>query len=291
MNLNIKNANELINELFPKQNIYCPHNDGIKLMHQHYNDYGWADGELYLYLGCSGSWKSGFMLYNLLYTSCRFENDNDAVLYISYENSERETQSRLINMKVSEKLNYKHLIVSHPKKDDENDVFDINNIKGIIDSCNQTYSIKMVAVDYPGEMDIEKGRNSYEEYGKIAYQLKKLAEDYNIPVITAMQTNKSVIGNLHNSTETQDKLLSLSKVSMADISESSKFAHISDHVYFIYRLNQAMFPEYSRDYLFIKSLKQRTNSLSMEYTFIPFSKNFEILEKNKYVDLIIKENN
>ena len=88
-----------------------------------------------------------------------------------------------------------------------------------------------------------------------------------------------------------DKLLSLSKVSMADISESSKFAHISDHVYFIYRLNQAMFPEYSGDYLFIKSLKQRTNSLPMEYTFIPFSKNFEILEKNKYVDLIIKENN
>ena len=40
----------------------------------------------------------------------------------------------------------------------------------------------MVAVDYPGEMDIEKGRNSYEEYGKIAYQLKKLANLYDFQI-------------------------------------------------------------------------------------------------------------
>lgn len=173
-------------------------------------------GRLYTFMGLAGGWKSGMLLkvtrdikkYNAGIVPSK-PGKKPCVLYITMENGIAESVERLFNMCVSQTdiRGYTPKQVVKMMKDSgefkvtpddninvmmryyANRTIDTADLYTIIDDLDdEGYEVIALVLDYLKRIKpAEKGKDEKEELKNITNELKSLAIDYNIPVITAHQ--------------------------------------------------------------------------------------------------------
>lgn len=192
---------------------------GIRALNQILSP-GFISGRLYCFMGLPGGFKSGTLLkvvrdikkYNAGY-SPRKPGKTPTVLLVTMENKVDETVERLFNM-VSSDSDIRNFsakqVVKMLKKEGELQVTDDNNIDIVIQykpnrsiDTSDLYTIisdledngkEVIALvlDYLKRIrPHEYGKDEKEELKNITNELKTLAIELNIPVITAHQLNRS----------------------------------------------------------------------------------------------------
>lgn len=284
MNFNIKSESDLYNR--PSMIDYKEFTTGITeldncLTINGEGLCGFRTSRLYTILGCTGSGKSLFML-NLAQLLAQEEAP---VLYISLENTEDQTLDRLESSGLD--IN-PHLYLSHPTKDPAfglHDMFYASEVERELLETKKLYNIspKIVILDYLGEVQPTSGKNSYEEFGNIAKELKDIAKNNNICIITASQCNREALKTYKNATTQQEKIEALCSISEAQISDSIKIVHVSDYALFVHRLKDISFQGYRQGKnvpaLFISVLKNRDYSSKVEKVIIPYELSHNRLSK------------
>lgn len=242
---------------------------------------GFRTSRLYTILGCTGSGKSLFML-NLAQL---LASEESPVLYISLENTEDQTLDRLESSGLE--IN-KNLYLSHPTKDPSfgiHDNFFAADVEREIITLKNNFKIdaKIIILDYLGEVQPTSGKNSYEEFGNIAKELKEIAKNYNICIITASQCNRESLKMYKTATTIEEKLEALCNISEAQISDSIKIVHVSDYALFVHRLKGIKLEGYRQGQeipaLFISVLKNRDYSSKVEKLLIAYETSHNRLSK------------
>ena len=242
---------------------------------------GFRTSRLYTILGCTGSGKSLFML-NLAQILATPESP---VLYISLENTEDQTLDRLESSGLNPNAN---LYLSHPTKDPAfgiNDSFYASEVEREIIETKNKYNIdaRIVVLDYIGEIQPTSGKNSYEEFGNIAKELKEIAKNLNICIITASQCNRDALKTYKLAKDNTERLEALKEITEANISDSIKIVHVSDYALFVHRLKEVKLEGYRKGIgvpaLFISVLKNRDYSSKVEKLLIPYETSFNRLSK------------
>ena len=180
---------------------------------------GFLSSRLYLFMGLPGGWKSGMLLKVVrdtkLYNSdieVKKPGKQPAVLLITMENEVIETVERLFNMSVSDSniRNFTPKQVLKMVKDSGE--LTINNTNGIDiiiryypnrsintedlytiidDLSDDGKEVVMLVLDYIKRIrPTEKGKDEKEELKNITNELKSLAIEYDIPVVSAHQLNR-----------------------------------------------------------------------------------------------------
>jgi replicative DNA helicase len=184
---------------------------------------GFLSGRLYTFLARTGNFKSGMLLsiarwikkYNPNIQAKRHPDAKPAVLLITTENSITETVERLFQMALpgekiqglSAKEVIRKLRTAGELSIDENNNIDIriiykndreintNDIYGIIEDIENEGRCEIVAliVDYIKRIRATESSHGDErvELKNASSELKNLAQNLDIPVITAMQINRS----------------------------------------------------------------------------------------------------
>lgn len=182
---------------------------------------GFQSRRLYTFLGNSGGFKSGTLL-NMADQICHFNpqilkdtnNRRKTVLYVTMENSVNETLVRLYDMYSPVGTDLRYATVNDVIKTlhDEGGYPSINEpgidlhmlyyadmelstqgIYNIIQNENDSgRDVICLIVDYLKKLDSPRNWNGDERIrlGYVTRELKAIAEFFNIPVITAMQTNR-----------------------------------------------------------------------------------------------------
>jgi replicative DNA helicase len=153
---------------------------------------GFRPGSIYLYAGLSGHGKSVFL--------CNHARDfielGTSVLYVTTEMSQDDILTRVYQSLYSAK-NIPDIMASDPKKIGVLDVVKIPpkdwtplNIDELLERTDDKPDI--LIIDYADELLSDKiSKSTYEEMGDVYAGLRRLAEKYNLPIITATQTNRS----------------------------------------------------------------------------------------------------
>jgi hypothetical protein len=177
-------------------------------------------GRLYIFMGLPGGFKSG-MLLKILRDTKKFNGDiqvkkpgkKPCVLLITMENDVNETVERLFNMIVSDENIRKFTPKQVIKLIKENGELTVNNnnemdiiiryypnrsidtsdIYTIIDDlADEGKEVVLFLLDYIKRIrPAEKAKDEKEELKNITNELKTLALNYDIPVVTAHQLNRS----------------------------------------------------------------------------------------------------
>lgn len=177
---------------------------------------GFMSGRLYIFMGLPGGFKSG-MLLKVLRDTKKFNSDiqvkkpgkKPCVLMITMENDVNETVERLFNMIVSDENIRKftpkqvvklikdngELTVNNNNEMDiiiryyPNRSIDTSDIYTIIDDlADEGKEVVLFLLDYIKRIrPAEKGKDEKEELKNITNELKTLALNYDIPVVTAHQ--------------------------------------------------------------------------------------------------------
>src|SRR5574344_157507 len=221
---------------------------GLKL----FNDIlggGFQNGRVYCCLAPMKNWKSGLLLntciwarkYNVL--KAKDQTKKPIILYITLENSTHETIMRMLSY--CEGNNYKakdFTVQENMKILETNGLFSMSNdseaglelmykpnksitvadIDQIIDDYDkQGKEVVFLAVDY-----IKRLRPSIItkdlriDLGGIADDLHVLAVEKDIPIVTAMQLNRSAISEIDNAETFEQKLSAFNKVGTSNVGES-----------------------------------------------------------------------
>lgn len=189
---------------------------------------GFLSGRLYLFLGTSGGFKSGLLLscakwlkyYNTDMKPKRNPASIPTILFISNENSIAESVARLFAMTVPgcdaiEDMTPEDVIdkLKHEGKmmlTDENGVdiimqyyndrqIDTNELYGIIEDIeNSGREVMVLILDYIKRIRAAESGHGDEriELKNASNELKSLAQNLDIPVITAMQINRAGNANV-----------------------------------------------------------------------------------------------
>jgi len=188
---------------------------------------GFLSGRLYLFLGLTGGFKSGILLtiakwmkyYNADVLPKRNPESIPTILFISNENSVAETVARLFNMTVPgvnlEDLTPEEVIrrlkeEGHMTINNENGVdlmiqyyndrqIDTNDLYGIIEDIeNDGREVMALILDYIKRIRASESGHGDEriELKNASNELKSLAQNLDIPVITAMQINRAGNANV-----------------------------------------------------------------------------------------------
>jgi len=194
---------------------------------------GWMRKGLYSVMGLSGYGKSIFLT-NFARSS--FQN-NQKVLYISTEMTEPEINERFFKS-LTNKTTFQEAFLHIQKyklkyegsfqviKIDPYDAT-VNDIQNIIDKVEVKPDI--LYIDYADELlpDV-KVNSEYDAQGNVYSRLKKLANENNIPVITATQTNRTAEAE-NGGTKTY--------VGFGAIADSSKKIRLVDGLFSIIQQN------------------------------------------------------
>ena len=217
-NLDKKSMTDIVQYLIDeeKNNAYaiCT---GIKALN--YMIRGFMPGKLYLFLAGSGVFKSNMLLYIAYWAkvyntiNTRDKTKKPAVLFITNENSVEENYERLFSIaggQGSVGIHTQVEVMETFKKvgfeindDNPTQVFfiyrgyntiDADDIKDIIDEFREIYGyeIRLLIIDYMKRLrPIFQEKDERLKLGAISNDLKRLAVDYHIPVVTAQQTNRA----------------------------------------------------------------------------------------------------
>lgn len=181
---------------------------------------GYLSSRLYLFMGLPGGWKSG-MLLKVIRDTKLYNKDvqvkkpgkQPCALLITMENEVMETVERLFNMSVSDS-NIRNFtpkqVVKMIKDSGELVVNNENGIDIVIryypnrsintedlytiidDLSDEGKEVIILVLDYIKRIrPTEKGKDEKEELKNITNELKSLAIEYDIPVVSAHQLNRS----------------------------------------------------------------------------------------------------
>lgn len=188
---------------------------------------GFHSGRLYMFLGISGGFKSGLLLtvakwMKLMNPEMRPKRNPEAtpaVLFISNENALEETVERVFNMTVPnvdiasltpEELIHKLRTEGKMSITDENGTdlifrfyrdreIDTNDLYGIIEDIeNNGKEVVSLVLDYIKRIKATESGHGDEriELKNASNELKSLAQNLDIPVVTAMQINRAGNANI-----------------------------------------------------------------------------------------------
>lgn len=189
--------------------------------------------KLYIFLGGSGGFKSAMLLklvidcqrYNSKSYRAKKEGHIPVVLYLTMENTIPESIARLFNMTISSEDIEKYTSSQVVKKFNEAGIFGNNDmeiifmykpnksittadIRDIIDSLDdQGKEVCLLVHDYIARIHSAAPYNTEkEEYNNVTNELRQIAIDYMIPVVTAHQTNRVALSviNAASRDEKQD---------------------------------------------------------------------------------------
>ena len=246
---------------------------------------GYQSKRLYLYLAFPGGGKSQMLLKAALdikkynsHIQPKDPNKTPAVLFITMENDIDETIERMFNMTVSAEdiRNYSpKQVIKKLKEDgdmrltDKNNIdiiikyypnrsIDTNDLYGIIKDLNDsgTETVALI-VDYIKRLrPAEKALTEKEELKNISNELKTLAKELDVPVITAQQLNRTasavVDAAIQNKKEDVTRL-----VGRDGVAGSWELIENSDVVIII---NQEVKADTGEVYMTFKLLKRRYRS-------------------------------
>lgn len=268
---------------------------------------GFYGGRFYVFLGCTGKFKSGTLL-NIadqirLYNPQVKAVENGlrkSILFLTLENSVNETVERLVDMYsgVDDDLRYMstHQIVDILKDKGkfvftDRDGIDIvimyfpslelrvNNIPAIIRELRE-YGKETIAVivDYIDKIESNQynGGDDRLRIGYAATNLKALANEFNIPVITAMQVNREADALLdaamRDNKEDLAQLIGPSSVGLC-----WKLMWEADWTCFVYPERQRSTGKLFLSFRRFKIRGKKKDSRAMEYFNHPFTNEKEIM--------------
>lgn len=194
---------------------------------------GFRPEKLYMFLGGSGGFKSAILLkiaidcqkYNCKSYRSKKDGHIPVVLYLTMENTIPESLARLFNMTISaediEKYKSNQIvnkfkeagIIGNTEMEivfmyKPNKSITTADVRDIIDTLDdQGKEVCMLIQDYIGRIHSAAPYNTEkEEYNNITNELRQIAIDYMIPVITAHQTNRVALSviNAASRDEKQD---------------------------------------------------------------------------------------
>lgn len=259
----------VLNQILSKYEKTNRTSTGFDILDQELFYGGYELSRLYMYAGSSGSGKSTIMVNSLINSATKnsFEppsKNKKVYIYISLENTVEETLLRIYQdlfkktvpqalADVKNNINIKEKINSELEKNNSTIIIKYfkpmvtspMDIISVLDDVITKYgkeSIKMLAIDY---LDLMKSDLQYDAYrlelGYITLSLKSIAVEYNIPVITATQLNRSAF-RVKNSSE----------LNLDQLSESSKKIDHSDCIILLVK------DDINSDKVFMKVGKNRS---------------------------------
>lgn len=196
---------------------------GIQLLNEMLSP-GYRPGKLYVYMGVTGGYKSAMLLttaldavtFNSKTYKPRKEGYKPYVVYLSMENSKDESFERTYNMKVAPDDPVDHdagWIVEQLKdrkiayNDDiglliwyeSNKSIDTNELRKIIDELDaQGKEVILLSFDYIKRIrPVAKSSSTKEELNNITNELRTIAQDYLIPIVTAQQMNRAALAAIN----------------------------------------------------------------------------------------------
>lgn len=197
---------------------------GIQMLNEMLSP-GFRPGKLYMFLGLTGGYKSAMLLkivldcvlYNAKTYKPKKEGYKPYVLYLTMENSKDESFERTYNMTIANDDPVDHSsdwIIEQLKEhkiaynDDigmiiwyePNRSITTNEIRNIIDELDsQGKEVIMVSFDYVKRIKSkEKANSEKEELKNVTNELRSIAQDYLIPVVSAQQINRSGLSSVNN---------------------------------------------------------------------------------------------
>ena len=206
---------------------------GIQMLNEMLSP-GFRPGKLYMFLGLTGGYKSAMLLkivldcvkYNAKTYKPKKEGHKPYVLYLTMENTKDESFARAYNMTIANDDPEDHdsaWIVEQLKEhklafnDDigmviwyePNRSITTNDIRNIIDELDtQGKEVIMVSFDYIKRIKPqEKAANEKEELKHVTDELRTIASDYLIPVVSAQQLNRSGLATVNNDMRNNESYL------------------------------------------------------------------------------------
>lgn len=197
---------------------------GIQMLNEMLSP-GFRPGKLYMFLGLTGGYKSAMLLkivldcvkYNAKTYKPKKEGHKPYVLYLTMENTKDESFARVYNMTVSNDDPEDHdsswiveqLVDKNIAYNDDigmiiwyepNRSINTNDIRNIIDELDsQGKEVIMLSFDYIKRIKSqEKSANEKEELKHVTDELRAIASDYLIPVVSAQQLNRSGLSVVNN---------------------------------------------------------------------------------------------
>lgn len=259
---------------------------------------GFESGRSYCVLGVAKGWKSGFLLNTCIWAKkynnlvSKDPNKRPIILYLTLENSKKETEQRLITYAMGPKakqikeLTKEEIGVAlqnagiinrpddpattptimvqyaKPKSMSPNDI----NIY-IDDLAKEGKEVVFLVVDYLKRLKAnERNKEARIEYGNIADELTTMAKDLDIPVVFAMQLNREAIKMFTDSEDNFTATLqNIKKINSSNIGESIDVVQNVDAVFSVAlvsdkKKDEMGIVEHSDNYLQIKALESRTGT-------------------------------
>lgn len=196
---------------------------GIQMLNEMLSP-GFRPGKLYMFLGLTGGFKSAMLLkivldcviYNAKTYKPKKEGHKPYVLYLTMENSKEESFERTYNMSIANDDPVDHdsgWIVQQLKdkkiafNDDigmiiwhePNRSISTNEIRNIIDELDsQGKEVIMLSFDYIKRIrSQEAARSEKEELKNVTNELREIAKEYLIPVVSAQQINRNGVASVN----------------------------------------------------------------------------------------------
>lgn len=292
---------------------------GIKMLNNAMT--GFEKGRLYLILAAAKKFKSGFLLNSAIwsikhnvYDAVAAQGKKPIVLYVSLENSLRETIERVLsyvkgdeymnefsqrcaNKEVSSSLYRSEfikegIITTSPYKANlaieyrPSKTVDTEDINKMIDDIElDNYKVVALLVDYielinPIQKNGKQDGAGYRlELADIGIELSNIGKQRDIPVITAMQLNRSALQQLEAESNFAGKAEAFTKINSGYIGESVRLVQVADMCIVIDKLSDVTASttgkQITKDYLNIKidttrvRLKTPGNRLAIAHPFKP----------------------
>ena len=252
---------------------------------------GYEKGRLYCACGPAKGWKSGFLL-NMAINAKRYNqfvtnepNMKPVIVYLSLENTNEETLMRVWNHCFGDADS----IANYDKVDaarmlEKAGIFTPNNplapelqiwfrpnrsidardIAAMLEDLKKDgKECVFLVVDYLRRLKgAEKNKDLRLELSNITNELKTLAMEFNVPVLTATQLNREAFKVLDEAETFDEKLRASDKLGAANIGESIDIVQNADYAFIVNQmfrrqLNDDGDVEYTDHYLYIKLIASR----------------------------------
>lgn len=197
---------------------------GIQMLNEMLSP-GFRPGKLYMFLGLTGGFKSAMLLkiildcarYNSSSYKPRKEGATPYVLYLTMENTIDESFARVWNMAIEDtdveksspkdivkRLKEEKIVANHKigimfvyRPNMSIDTADLRDLIDEIESTNK--EVIMVSFDYIKRIrPQQKARDEKEMLKNVTNELRQIAIDYQIPIVSAHQFNRNALATINN---------------------------------------------------------------------------------------------
>ncbi len=238
---------------------------GVKMLN-HILGGGFQPGRVYCCLAPMKNWKSGFLLNCALWAkdseyNClkpKDPNKRPVILYITLENTLRETTERIFshcmgnNFKMWEHTPQENVMIlkncrlfnsddkSEPRLDimyKPNKSITVADIDNIMDAYEKNgEEVVFLSVDYIKRIrPAVISKDLRIDLGGIADDFHVLAVKRDIPIVTAMQINRSAISTIEQATSIEGKLDAFTRIGVSNVGESIDIPQNVDYCFTMMR--------------------------------------------------------